>query len=529
MAIKSSAEYFPNNKALVYMKKSFSYTHLLKRINQFAFALKEIGVRKDDPITICLPNIPDAVYLLYAVNQLGAIANIVHPLFTYEQMKENLTKTKSKYLFCMDGRFPDFQRFIFEGINVHFCNPATELSFFKRLGYKSISRKFGKIPPEYTMMGFYHAPYYEKYDERYDTDVIYLHSGGTSGKPKIIALSSFALNALVAQGPWFIERESCEGIGMLATLPMFHGFGLCIGIHIALSDGGFDVLMPKFSAKETIDYIKRGELHVLIGVPILYEALMNKEDFSGDILKNLIIGWVGGDFIPNSIIEKFNKRMMEVNASARLRPGYGLTETVNVCAVNTISRYKEGSVGTNLPNVKFKVINPETKKEVKANQEGELLVGGETLMNGYRFDDDKLNKECFLTIKGEKYVRTGDLCLVDKDGYLFFKSRIKNVIKVSGVPVFPSEIEQAVSDFPYIWEVAASSIENKKLGHAIKLFVVLNRKFNVVKEDVKKEIVKHIEEKQGVYAKPVDVVFLEKMPHTMVGKIDYNALMEMKE
>ena len=101
MAVKSSAEYYPNNTALRYMFRSFSYKHLLKRINQFAFELKEIGVKKDEPVTVCLPNIPDAVYLFYAINQIGAIANVVHPLFTYEQMRDNLALTKSKYLFCL--------------------------------------------------------------------------------------------------------------------------------------------------------------------------------------------------------------------------------------------------------------------------------------------------------------------------------------------------------------------------------------------------------------------------------------------
>ena len=526
MTIKSSAEYFPNNRAMIYMDKSFTYTHLLKRINQFAFALKEIGVKKDDVITICLPNIPDAIYLLYAVNQIGAIANLVHPLFTYKQMKENFVTTKSKYLFALDSRFNDFERFSKEGINVHFANPVSELSLLKRLGYKAQSKKYGKIPLEMSMAGFYNAPCLTSFDERYECDAIYLHSGGTSGKPKIIALSSFALNALVAQGPWIINRDTCEGIGMLAVLPMFHGFGLCIGIHIALSDGGFDVLMPKFSAKETIKYIKKNQLHVLIGVPTLYEALCNKEEFSGDALKNIIIAWVGGDFIPNALLKHFNQRMIDAGAEGRIRPGYGLTETVNVCAVNSVSHFKEGTVGTNLPNVKFLIVDSKNKP-LNANEEGELLVGGETLMNGYRFNDDKdINDNSFVFINGEKYIRTGDICSLDEDGYLTIKSRIKNIIKVNGVPVFPNEIEQSVSDFDYVWECSAVGIPHPRFGHAIKLFIVLNRKKTVDTLKAKEEIANYIVSKHGVYAKPIDIIFLEKMPHTMVGKTDQKKLVE---
>ena len=526
MALKSSAEFFPKHTALIYFNKSFSYSYLLKRVNQFAFALKEIGVKKDDLVTICLPNIPEAVYLLYAINQLGAIANIVHPLFTYEQMEESLNVTKSKYLFALDSKFDDFKKFILKGINVHFVKPAHELNIFKRFGYAITHRK-DKIPTEYTLKGFYHAPILTSFDERYECDAIYLHSGGTTGKSKIVALSSFALNSLVSNGPWFINRDSCEKVGMLSTLPMFHGFGLCIGIHIALSDGGYDVLMPKFSAKETIKYIKHNKIHILVGVPLLYEALCNKEEFSTKHLKNLLIAWVGGDFIPNSLIEKFNAIMIKNDASCRLRPGYGLTETVNVCAVNSVSEFKDGSVGRPLPNVKFKVVDLKTRKEVGLNIDGELLVSGETLMNGYRFEDESSNKDAFIKIGKEKYVLTGDICSIDEDGYLYFKSRIKNVIKVNGIPVFPSEIEQTVSSFKYIWEVAATSVSDKKHGSLIKLFVVFNRKMDVNKETALKEIEEKIVATHGVYAKPIDIVVLERMPHTMVTKIDYNALKEM--
>lgn len=526
MAVKSSAEFYPNNTALRYMFRSFSYKHLLKRINQFAFELKEIGVKKDEPVTVCLPNIPDAVYLFYAINQIGAIANVVHPLFTYGQMRDNLALTKSKYLFCLDSKFKDFKPLIDDGICVHACSPASELRLVKRIGYRFLTRKkIEKIPQEYKMRGFYNAPTLKEFDDRYENDAIYLHSGGTSGKPKVIALSSFAVNALVAQGPWIANRDNLDKLSMLAVLPMFHGFGLGIGIHIMLSDGGCDVLMPKFSPDDTIKYINRGELNMLIGVPVLFEALVNKPKFKGPGLKNVIIAWVGGDFIPSSLLDKFNRKMIIAGSDGRLRPGYGLTETVNVCCVNSVSHFKEGTVGTNLPNVKFKVVDPESLKEKKVDEDGELLVGGETLMNGYRFSDDpKANEKVFVNIDGEKYVRTGDFVSLDSDGFLSFKSRLKRLIKVNGIPVFPSEIEQAATSLPYVWECAAIGVDDTKRGHIIKLFVVLNHKMDISEETARKEISDKIVASQGVYAKPKEIIFIDKMPHTIVGKVDFKQL-----
>ncbi len=521
-ALKSSAEYYVDKTALIYFNKSFTYKHLLSRINQFAFALKENGIEKDDIVTICLPNIPDAIYLLYAVNQIGAIANIVHPLFSYEQMKENLHTTKSKILFALDTTYYDFLPLTKEGIKVYFSSPVTELNIFKRIGYK-ISKKPARIPIELTLHGFYHSPKLETFDDRYLSDAIYLHSGGTTNKPKIIALSSFAINALCYQGRWIVNRNSYEGIGMLATLPMFHGFGLAIGIHIALFDGGYDVLMPKFSAKETINYIKKNKVHILIGVPTLYEALLNKEEFDSPSLKNLLISWVGGDFIPRSLIDRFNNLMIKNNAKGRLRAGYGLTETVNVCAVNSLTHFKEDSDGINLPNVKFLIVDDKHKR-AKPNVDGELLVSGETIMNGYRFGD---TKDSFILVNNEKYIPTGDICSIDEDGFLYFKSRKKNVTKVSGINIFPNQIEQVVSDFDYVWEVSATPIESKRFGHIIKLFVVLNKKMDIDKDKAKEEISSLIVSKLGIYAKPVDIIFLEKMPHTILGKIDQNKLKEI--
>ncbi len=526
MAVKSSATYYSNNVAIRYMFRHYSYKHLLKRINQFAFELKEIGVKKDEPVTICLPNIPDAVYLLYAINQIGAIANIVHPLFSLAQMKENLSLTKSKFLFCLDSKFSEFKCLMNDGVNVYACSPTSELSLIKKIGYKILNKKkIGKIEPTNKMRAFYNAPKLTSYDDRYMSDAIYLHSGGTSGKPKVIALSSYALNALVSQGPWIANRSNLDELSMLAVLPMFHGFGLGIGIHIMLSDGGSDVLMPKFSADETIKYINKGQIKMLIGVPTLYEALVNKPTFKGPGLKNIVIAWVGGDFIPNSLLDKFNRKMIIAGSSGRLRPGYGLTETVNVCAVNSVSHYKEGTVGINLPNVIFKVVDPISLKEKKINEDGELLVGGETLMNGYRFHDDKLaNEKVFVNINGTKFIRTGDFVSIDEDGFVNFKSRLKRLIKVNGVPVFPSEIEQAVTSIPYVWECSAIGIEDEKRGHIIKLYVVLNHKINIDTNVARKEINDKIVSLQGVYAKPKEIVFIDKLPRTSVGKVDYKRL-----
>lgn len=525
--ILTSASCWPRNTALIYMYHKFTYEHLLRRINQFAKSLKKIGVQKDEVVTVCLPNIPDAIYLLYAINQIGAISNIVHPLYNFNQMEENIKVTKSKILFCLDTTYQMFKGLESSGVKVLACSPANELYPIEKLVYFHMNRKkIGKIARENTTIPFYFEKRETEFDERFYNDTVYLNSGGTSGKAKIISLSSYAMNALAHYGPWIIDVDDGKNIGMLAVLPMFHGFGLEMGVHIVLSFGAVCVLMPKFNRKQTIKYIKKNQIQLMIGIPILYESLLSKKKFNGKMLKNLNIAFVGGDFVSTNLLKSFNQLMIENGSKCRLREGYGLTETVCVCAVNTHHHHKAATSGMALPNVSFKVIDPKTLEDLGYNKEGELCISGETLMNGYVYaEDPKANERAFLIDKdGTKWLRTGDFCSVDEDGYVSFKQRLKRIIKVSGVPVFPSMVEDSASAYSFVYECAAIGVEDKRHGHIIKLFVVLHREYKGTVDAAKKAIEDKIIRDLGIYAKPKEIVFVDSLPHTFVGKIDVNKL-----
>lgn len=525
--ILSSAQRFKKQTALIYMFHKFTYEHLIKRVNQFAAALKDLGVKEDEVVTVCLPNIPDAVYLLYAINQIGATANIVHPSYNYNQMLENVGVTKSKLLFCLDLNYQMFRPLNSEGVRVIACSPTNELTVIEKVVYHYQNRKkIGKIDNKNTTKPFFFKRRTFKYDTRYKRDSVLLNSGGTSGKAKIIALSSFAMNALAHYGPWIIDVDDGKDIGMFAVLPMFHGFGLEMGVHIMLSFGAVSVLMPKFNRDQTIKYIKKNKIQIMIGIPIIYEALLTKKKFNGKMLRNLNIAFVGGDFVSTNLLKNFNQLMIENKSKCRLREGYGLTETVCVCAVNTHHHNKPATSGMALPNVKFKVIDPKTMKDVGYGTEGELCIAGETLMNGYVYaDDPKANEKAFFYDEdGTKWLRTGDFVSLDNENYVSFKQRLKRIIKVSGIPVFPSMVEDSACAFSFVYECAAIGVPDQKHGHIIKLFVVLHREYKGTQEAAKKAIEDKIVADLGIYAKPKEVVFIDRLPHTFVGKIDVNKL-----
>jgi len=526
MSLLATSKEFPDRPALIYMNRKITYAELIKDVHRLARGLIERGVKRDDIVSVCLPNIPSVVHLLYAINQIGAIANIVHPLVKRPQMETILMETGSRLLFCLDTTYFEFMNLATCGVEVVSCSPVAELAFPLRLMYRLANRKKLKSLQKGVVVKAI-AEYYDARENReFDCDIrkdaFYLHSGGTTGKPKVIALSSSAVNALASNGLRILNLTQTKDKYMLAVLPIFHGFGLCMGMHACLAFGACNTLMPKFNAGQVVAYLKKGKISFIIGVPILFEALLRNPKFAGRMLENLDVAFVGGDFVSPSLIQRFDQRMKENGSRARLCEGYGLTEVVTVCTVNTIADHRMGSVGKILPNVIMKVVDCQSKEDLPPMEYGELYVSGETMMNGYRFLA-KGEAQPFVTDgDGRTWVATGDYGAIDEDDFVFFRQRIKRIIKVSGINVFPSEVESAAMEVKAIHECAAISVSDEQLGNAIKLFVVLDRAYKGDKPDV--AIRASIEKRCGIYAVPRHIAYVESLPKTMVGKVDTKEL-----
>lgn len=517
---------YPKRYAFYYRKKYYTYEFLISRICSFEDTLKTLGFNKNDVITICLPNVPEALYLFYATNKMGGIANIIHPLMGSEEVKEIVRKTNSRILFILDTRYSEVMDLNNENIKVYSVSPVKESSWIIRHIYKKLNKKSLKFLKDknFESLSKFYKGKVDKEDEfvpMKKEDAVLLHSGGTTGKPKTVALSSFTINSLVTNIYEVLDYKDGDYSYMLSVLPMFHGFGLAICIHILLAYGGCDMLMPKFNTKETINLLNEGKINYIVGVPTLFEALVRKDEFSGEMLKNLKGCFVGGDFVSSSLKDRFNKKMMEAGAKARLFEGYGLTETVCVNSVNTSTFNKPGTVGKPLKNVKAMIIDEE-ENDLGVNVEGEIAIGGETLMNGYRYEKEKVN--IFFEKDGIKYLHTGDYGFIDEEGYLHFKQRMKRLLKINGVNIFPSEVEEVVSLIPHIYECAAIGIKDDRYGDMVKLFVVLDRNNNLDLETLKSNINEEIVKKCSIYAKPKEIVFIDKLPKTLLGKVDVKVL-----
>lgn len=509
--------------AIYFENKKISFQKMLINVRKMVSYLKAKGIKKKDVVTIVLPNIPTTIYLFYALDALGAIQNIVHPLTPVKQIIKTMEETNSQFAIVLATEYEknkalfDQSPFCF-----FFANPMQDHSFLMR---NMFYVKFEKVKENHHLFlldSFITYPEEKEILARdAKEDSIYLHSGGTTGTPKIIALSDDALNHLAAKVDGILHCKA-KGKSMLAVLPSFHGFGLGMGIHAPLYNEASTAIMMKFNSKKIIRLINQGKINMIIGVPLLYQKLMKDPAFLKAKLKNLEFCFIGGDNVPPSLIAQYNQMMKEHQSSCMLLEGYGLTETVTVCTVNTKQDFKMGSVGKPLQGIEMKILD-ENMHELLPNEVGEVYVRGDTLMNGYLKDEDATKKTMIL-YQQEPFIKTGDLGYLDEDGFLFLKGRKKRMFIISGINVYPSEIEKIATDNEAVYDAAMELFLTPK-PHMV-LFLIRNKNSLKQDEQIANEVMASLKEKVLKYSLPQQIVFLDEFPKTNVGKINHQGFID---
>lgn len=534
-AIRDSAKRYPNITALYYQGSKISYKKFLKMVDEKARILKNVlKIEKGDIILIAQPNIPDTLALFYAVNKIGAIANMVHPFTPYNQIRKIMNDTNTKYAFLFEQRiakeverYRDIYKQIFITRVEDYLPPLKKFIYHTFLN-KNIRKKLSKKRkfPGFSYVKDLKAigPHPEVVSGDFIDDcAVLLHSGSTTGDPKTIKLSNNAFNFSVSHALEYLccEAKDVVGMGMLGVLPSFHGFGLCICMHASLYINMTLALIPKFSPKATIDALNKTKLACMIGVPTMYEAMLKDEKLvKNKRLKYLKVAWSGGDSMSISLKKRFDEIIKNNGGSGRLFEGYGLTESISVVIVNTHDHNKEGSIGYPSSGIDVKILDDDNN-EVPRGEIGEICIKSLTNMIGY-YNDDKATSQAII----DGYLHTGDLGYMDEDNFVFFKQRKKRVVKVSGVGVFPTEIEHLIESIPGVESVCAISIPDPKLISAIKVFVVA--KFfdeqgmrNMIMDTCRKYLIR--------WAVPKEIEFRSELPHTLLGKVDFKVLQKEED
>ncbi len=524
---KSILRFASSDAPAIYFKnKTVSYREMHASIRKAIAYLQKLGVTEGDVVTVSLPNIPACIYTLYALNALGAVQNIIHPLSPASEIVRTAKETHSVLTIVLSTLYKEHKTlFAQSGIKTAFANPMYDVSPMMRA---ACNFKYGKI--RQTDMLFDLERFRKERESAFVSDrdpslpCICLHSGGTTDVPKIIELSANAMNDLVAKADGIVPH-GFAGKSAFAVLPAFHGFGLGMGIHAPLYHGAACALMTKFNAKETVDWINEGKISFILGVPLLYQKLMKEPSFATAKLQNIECAFVGGDNVPPSLITAFDTLMEQKGSEGRMLEGYGLTETVTVCTVNTVSHTRAGSVGKALRGITLSV-RDENGKKLPCGELGEVYIAGDTLMNGY-YRDENATAKTLVTHDGMTWVKSGDLGYLDEDGYLFLKSRIKRVFKIAGINIYPSEVEKIATDLQNDVRDAALELFETPKPH-LTLFLIKNRESTRTDDEIKADILHRIETRLLKYCVPDRIVFLESFPKTKVGKTDHKAFNDLE-
>lgn len=531
-AVASVAEKYPNNIAFDFMGKSTTYKKLVEEIIRCAKALKTIGVRAGDKVTIAMPNCPQAIYMFYAVNLVGGIANMIHPLSAEKEIEFYLNDSESVTAITLDQFYGKFERIRqnTKVVNIIIASVKDALSKPIKAGYMlTEGRKIQKIPDDAPIIRWNdflkleRCCFYNYRVDRADDDpAVILYSGGTTGTTKGIVLTNRNFNAL---GQQVIAANSMfrPGDKMLAAMPIFHGFGLGVCIHTMLSQGGRCVLVPRFTAASYAKLITKYKCNFIAGVPTLYEALLRLPSMEKADLSCLKGVFSGGDSLSVELKKKLDKFLCDHNSRIQVREGYGTTETVTACCLTPAHMFKTGSIGLPFPDTYIKIVKPDTDEELPYGEEGEILLAGPTVMKEYMNHPEETAQTLRTHADGLTWVYTGDLGVMDAEGFIYFRGRAKRMIISSGYNVYPGQIENILDAHEFVQMSCVIGVPDAYKMQKVKAFVKLAADVPA-NEETKKTLLAYCEKQIAKYAMPYDIEFREDMPKTLVGKVAYRVL-----
>ena len=533
-AVEAIAQKYPKNVAFDFMGKSTTYKELVEHIEQCAKALKTIGIREKDKVTIAMPNCPQAIYLFYAVNLVGGIANMIHPLSAEKEIEFYLNESESVTAITLDQFYHKFERVRknTKVVNIIIASIKDALAQPIKAGYMlTEGRKIEKIPEDAPVIRWRefinlskHCFYEYKVARTGEDPAVILYSGGTTGTTKGIVLTNRNFNALgqqvIAANPMFRPGDK-----MLAAMPIFHGFGLGVCIHTMLTQGGRCILVPRFTPKTYAKDLVKNRCNFIAGVPTLYEALLRLPDMDGADLSCLKGVFSGGDSLSIELKKKFDKFLYDHKATIQVREGYGTTETVTACCLTPSHMYKEGSIGLPFPDTYIKIVEPGTDKELPYGEEGEILLAGPTVMQEYMHHPEETAQTLRTHADGLTWVYTGDLGKMDDQGFVYFKGRAKRMIVTSGYNVYPAQIENILDAHEMVQMSCVIGVPDSYKMQKVKAFVKLAAGVEA-NDATKQAILDHCRKHVAKYAMPYDIEFKEDMPKTLVGKVAYRVLEE---
>ena len=530
--LKISANAHPDALAYEYFGTKATYAELIAEIEKASGCYRALGVKKGDIVTIVMPNTPEAIISIYALNRIGAVANIVHPLSAQEEIKSYINSSGSEVALCVNLCYQKIANIIDETKlkKVVIVSAGDSMPVVMKVLYAFKTIKNPKPDRNDSRFMLWNnfiksekaADEYSPTGEENNKVAVILHSGGTTGIPKDIQLTNHNFNSFGIQAVLTLKDVNV-GDKILAILPIFHGFGLGVCVHVCFCFGACSVLIPQFNAEKFVSTLKKYKPTMLFGVPTLYEALIKAE--CADTLDLSFLKYVvsGGDSLPKPLEERVNTFLAAHNTDVRICEGYGMTEGLAALSLSVGTAYKSGTIGKPLIGNNMCVVTPGTTEVLPADCEGELCVSGPTVMLGYRNAPAETANTLRIHEDGKIWLHTGDLASIDSEGFVSYKLRIKRMIISSGFNVYPTQIERVIESLPFVEKCVVVSMPHDYKKEVPKAYIVLNEGKDKNEETIS-EIKAFCKNNLAHHSIPYRYEFVDILPKTPYNKIDFMKL-----
>lgn len=539
--VADAARKYPECVAYEFMGKETTYQAFIRRIELAAKAFLAMGIHKGDKVTICMPNSPQGVDSFYALNRIGAIPNMIHPLSAPQEIAFYLNVSHSKAILTLDQFFYKVEQILPElhdSCRIIIAKVRDELPGVKKALFPvtKTARSIQKLPrtgyilwSDFLQAGRRYKGELPEDMGSYDDCGAILYSGGTTGTTKGIMLSNMNFNALglqtLAASGFTDASGDLPGKKMLSVMPLFHGFGLGIGIHTALIAGATCILLPQFNVKIYAETLKKKKPNIIPGVPTLFEALLRTSDLDGVDLSFLMGMFSGGDCLSAELKKKVDAFLKFHNAKIQIREGYGTTECVTASCLTPKDYARSGSIGVPFPDTYYKIVKPGTTEELPANTDGEICISGPTVMLGYMDNPEETANTLRRHPEGRIWLHTGDLGRMDQDGFVFFRQRIKRMIITSGYNVYPSQLENVIDGHEKVLISCVIGVKDPYRVQRVKAYIVPKPGIEPT-EELRQELLLYCSKHIAKYAIPREIEFRAELPKTLVGKVAYRVLEE---
>jgi long-chain acyl-CoA synthetase len=516
---------FASRPCTNFLGKVLTYREIGGMVDRAAAGLQKLGVKKGTKVGLFMPNCPTFIVYYFATLKAGGTVVNYNPLYTLEELTFQVKDSETELMVTLDLKllFDKVEGLMKAGT----LKRAIVASFPALLpGAKSVLYKLFKgkdlaHPTKSPVAANIIADAdVRKNDGKYQkpaidplNDIAVLqYTGGTTGTPKGAMLTHANVNTNCQQGAAWATHLVAGKERVLAALPFFHVFAMTAVMNFAVANGAEIIIMPRFVLDDAMKLIDKNKPTVMPGVPTMFIAMLNHPKLASFDLSSLKFCLSGGAPLPVDVKQKFEKL-----TGCKLVEGYGLSEASPSVTCNPLDGpVKEGSIGQPLPGTIVSLRDlADPTKEAPQGEKGEICIKGPQVMKGYW----KKPEETANQFAGD-YLRTGDVGIMDEEGFIFIVDRIKDLIICSGYNVYPRRIEEAIYEHPAVEEVTVIGINDGYRGEAPKAFIKLRAGARATEEDIRK----HLEPKISKIEMPAEIEFRDALPKTMIGKLSKKEL-----